>query len=618
MSKRDFEVSRWKTSEHKRAFNIEKRDVINEERRTVEVAFSSEDPYLRWFGYEILDHSPESIRLGRLQDGGAVLMDHDHRDLVGVIDNVKIDGDRVGRATLRFGRSDRAQEVFTDIVDGIRKSISVGYRVHNMVLESEKSDDEPVYRVSDWEPFEISLVSVPADPTVGVGRSAEPPKVTDNSEDSKMSDNEKSLEKNQEKPAPVEAPAVSIKPEDLAAARDDARRQELARIRDIESIGAEFECKDLAQEAIAKDHSVDQFRQAVLAKMAADRGNAGAIPEIGLSGREADRYSFTRAMAALANPDSRRLREAAAFEFEVSEAAQNASGRRSFGFMVPPDVMMRDLNVGTTTAGGHTVATELRGLIDMLRNRSVINQVGATMLTGLEGNVAFPRQTTAATGYWVAEGGSPTESQQVFDQVTMSPKTFGAYTEYTRQLLMQSSIDVEQFVRNDLTRVLALGIDLAALYGTGASNQPTGVSQQSGINAPTAFAAANPTFAEVVAMESAVAEDNADAGSLAYVCRTDMRGHFKTTEKFSSTGQTIWEPGDTVNGYSVGVSNQVTAGDLFFGNWSELLIGLWGGLDVMVNPWALDTSGGVRIVALQSMDIAVRHPVSFAFNNDGV
>ena len=204
------------------------------------------------------------------------------------------------------------------------------------------------------------------------------------------------------------------------------------------------------------------------------------------------------------------------------------------------------------------------------------------------------------------------------EQVPLTPKTFGAFTEYTRQLLLQSSIDVEGFVRNDLARVLALGIDHASLYGTGSSNQPTGVSQQSGINAPTSFAAANPTFAEVVTMETEVAVDNADEGALAYVCRPDMRGYFKSTEKFSSTGMTIWEPGNTVNGYGCGVSSQVTAGDLFFGNWNDLMIGMWGGLDIMVNPYALDTSGGVRIVALQSMDIAVRHPVSFAFNNDGV
>lgn len=602
-------LKKYQNEVQRRAFTLGNKASIDEEKRTVEVAFSSEDPYLRGFGYEILDHSPESIRLGRLEDGGAVLVDHDARDHVGVIEKVSIDGDRMGRATLRFGRSQRAQEIFTDVVDGIRKSISVGYRVHSMTLEKERSDDEPVYRVDDWEPFEVSFVAIPADATVGVGRSAE----MKESEEAIMPEENKVLETKAQ-----DAPAVVVDKVDVAAERDAARKDELARIREIEAIGKQFDCKELADEYTSKGHGVEQFRQAVLADIAKKNdAGPGAIPELGLSERDVERYSFVRAMAALANPDNRRLREAAAFEFEVSEAAQEASGRRSMGFMVSPDVLKRDLSVGTATAGGHTVETELGGLIDILRNRSVINQVGATMLTGLQGNVAFPRQTGAATGYWVAEGGAPTESQQTFDQVPLSPKTFGAFTEYTRQLLLQSSIDVEGFVRNDLARVLALGIDLAALYGTGSSNQPTGVSQQSGINSPTSFAGANPTFAEVVTMETEVAVDNADEGALAYVCRPDMRGYFKSTEKFSSTGMTIWEPGNTVNGYGCGVSSQVTAGDLFFGNWNDLMIGMWGGLDIMVNPYALDTSGGVRIVALQSMDIAVRHPVSFAFNNDG-
>jgi len=593
-----------------RSFSLGKKN-IDEEARTVDVAFSSEDPYLRFFGYEILDHDASSVRLGRLQSGGAVLVDHDSRDHVGVVESVKIDSDRVGRATLRFGRSARSQEVFTDVVDGIRKSISVGYRVHAMTLESEREGEEPVYRVSDWEPFEISFVAIPADSTVGVGRSSIP---YQSAKEDTMSTESQVAETRAQDPA---APAVAKI--DVAAERDAARKEELTRIREIEAIGKQFGCSDLADEFVSKGHNVEQFRQAVLAKMAEDNeAGAGAIPEVGLSEREADRYSFIRAMAALANPDNARLRKSAAFEFEVSEAAQEASGRRSMGFMVPPDVLKRDLTVGTATAGGHTVETELRGLIDILRNRSVINQVGAMMLTGLQGNVAFPRQTGAATGYWVAEGGAPTESQQSFDQVPLTPKTYGAFTEYSRQLLLQTSLDIEGFVRNDLARVLALGIDLASLYGSGAANQPTGVSNQAGINAPTAFASANPTFAEIVAMESAIAADNADEGTMAYVCRTDMRGHFKSTEKFTNTGQTIWEPGNTVNGYNVGVSNQVTAGDLFFGNWQELIIGMWGGLDIMVNPYALDTSGGIRIVALQSMDIAVRHPVSFAFNNDGV
>lgn len=586
--------------QHVRSFNlgIAGREAIQEEARTVSVAFSSEEPYLRWFGYEVLDHNSGSVRLGRLQDGGAVLMDHDTRDLVGVIESVTIDSDRVGRATLRFGRSARAQEIFTDVVDGIRKSISVGYRVHRMVLESEKSGEEPVYRVNDWEPFEVSLVSVPADATVGVGR------------------NHSSIRSEiiMETVIPVVAPVPAVHiPVDVTAEKNAARSDELTRMRGIEAVAKNFGYKDLGNESIDKGHSLAEFQQIVLAKMAVDKENVGDIPSLGLSQKEVKAYSIVRAMRALANPDSRSTREEAAYEFEVSEAAQTASGRRSFGFMVPPDIMQRDLTT-VVGQGGYTIATSVEPLIDLLVNRSVIAQVGATVLTGLQGNVSFPRQITGAAGYWVAEGAAPTESQATFDQVLLSPKTYGAFSEYTRQLLMQSSLDVEALVRMDLARTLALGIDNAALYGTGATNQPRGVKNTVGINAPTAFVGAFPTFAEVILMETMVAEDNADVDALAYVLRPDMRGDFKTKLKAAGVSGFVWEDGNTVNGYKVGVSNQVVTGDLFYGNWNALMIAMWGGLDIMVNPYALDTSGGVRITALQSMDIGVRTPVSFAYN----
>jgi HK97 family phage major capsid protein len=203
-------------------------------------------------------------------------------------------------------------------------------------------------------------------------------------------------------------------------------------------------------------------------------------------------------------------------------------------------------------------------------------------------------------------------------QVTMSPKTLGAFTDITRLMMMQSSLDIEALIRNDLSTALALAIDLGALAGSGSSGQPTGIKNVNGINAPTAFAAANPTFAEIVAMETAVAEDNALMGNLAYILPAGMYGALKTATKDAGSGQFVVEPGNTINGYRAIVSNQVTAGDLYFGNFSDLLVGMYGGLDITVDPFTNSTSGTVRIVALQTMDVAVRHAVSFAFNNDGV
>ncbi|HHW4681245.1 MAG TPA: HK97 family phage prohead protease, partial [Xylella taiwanensis] len=148
---------------------------VNAEARTVELAFSSEAAEVpTWWGLEVLGHGPGEVRMQRLNDGAALLMDHNHRDQIGVIESASIDSDQRGRAVVRFGRSERAEEIFRDVIDGIRKHVSVGYFAHAMEL-IEKRGDEPVYRVTDWEPFEISIVGVPADPSVGVGRSLEKP-----------------------------------------------------------------------------------------------------------------------------------------------------------------------------------------------------------------------------------------------------------------------------------------------------------------------------------------------------------------------------------------------------------------------------------------------------------
>jgi len=248
----------------------------------------------------------------------------------------------------------------------------------------------------------------------------------------------------------------------------------------------------------------------------------------------------------------------------------------------------------------------------------------STLLTDLNGNIAIPRMTGGATGYWVGEGNAPTESQQAFDQVTLSPNTVAAYTEFSRKLLLQSSMDIEALVRGDLARVLALAIDYAAINGSGSSNQPKGILNQTGIGAVVGGTnGLAPIWSHVVDLETEVAIDNAAIGSLHYLTNTRVRGKLKQTEKAASTANFIWSEGGELNGYSTAVSNQVpsnlTKGSssgicsaILFGNFADLLIGMWGGLDIQVNPYSLDTTGSVRVTAFQDCDIAIRHPESFA------
>lgn len=361
-------------------------------------------------------------------------------------------------------------------------------------------------------------------------------------------------------------------------------------------------------------------------------------PEIGMSDNDIRNYSLVRAIRAMTNhlQGNPRALEEAAFEMEMSQEVARRMGRDPRGFFIPFDVQMRgrppeqrDLVVGTPTAGGNLVATDLLAgsFIELLRNRMVVRQAGATMLTGLVGDIAIPRQTGGATAYWVGEGNAPTESQQAVDQVALSPDTVGAFTDYSRKLILQSSIDVENFVRSDLTAILALAIDYASLHGDPATdpNQPRGVANVTGIGSVVGGDnGAAPDWADIVNLETEVAVDNADVGRLAYISNAKVRGKLKQTEKASNTAQFVWtDTPNPLNGYNALVTNQVRSdldkgasigvcSAIFFGNWADLIMAFWSGLDILVDPYTQGTSGTVRVIALQDVDIAVRHVQSFA------
>jgi HK97 family phage major capsid protein/HK97 family phage prohead protease len=565
------------------------------EERTFEFPFSSEYPVARYFGNEILSHESKAADLSRLNDGAPLLFNHNPDRVIGVVERAYIDGNkRRGYARVRFSRNSFAQEILSDVKDGVLRNVSFGYSIDKM--EERGSGD---FVATAWSPYEISVVSVPADPGVGIGRSLQ--------DDTAAS----------AAPTPDPIPSMENTTPDLAVVRAEAAEAERARISDITSLCTKHGMEDLGRQMVESGRSIDEARAAVLDKLNIPQETVTMqAADIGLSEKESRSFSFLRAINYLSNPTDRSAREAAAFEIEASEAAAAKLGRQSRGITIPQDVLRRDLNVGTASAGGNLVATELDAgsFIDLLRNASALDQAGATVLTGLTGNVAIPRQSGAATAYWVAESGSPTESQQTVDQVSLVPRTVAAYTDFSRRLMIQSSIDVENMVRSDLASVIALKIDAAGLYGTGSNSEPLGLKNTTGIGTED-FAAAAPTFAEVVALESDVATANALLGTPVYLMNAAMRGNLKTTKKDAGSGIFIMENGE-VNGYRGVLSNQVASGDLWFGNFADLIIGYFSGLDLMVDPYTHSTSGTVRVVAMQDCDIAIRHPESFSRGND--
>lgn len=598
---------------------------VDAENRTLEFSFSSELPVERWFGKEILSHKSGAADLSRLNNAAPLLYNHDMDELIGVVEKSWMGSDNRGYARIRFSKNARAQEIMKDVEDGILRNVSFGYQIKDLELTKlNKETDEREYTATSWEPFEISLVTVPADPTVGIGRSAEDaPKelvaILERAQDnfSKTNAGLTAAPKG-EKMDPKETPV------DVKVVADEAAKAERVRAASITAMGERLGQTDLARQLVESGKTIDEARAAFLEKVPGKQiALNGREAEVGLTEKELGKFSFLKIMAALANPTDRKLQEAAAFEREVSEAAAVKSGKSARGFMVPVDVLRqkRDLTVGSATGGGYTVATELEAgsFIELLRKKSIVQQAGARVLNGLVGNIAIPRQSGAGTAYWVAESGAPTESQQSVDQVTMSPKTVGAYTDYSRKLLLQSSIDVESFVRQDLATVIALELDRVALYGTGSSNQPAGLKPGlNGYNTASQeinFAGDTPTFAEVISLETAITSLNAEAPNMKYLINATMQGALKGAVKVSSYPVFILENGQ-MNGYSTMVSNQIASGDVWFGDWSQLILGFWSGLDLMVDPYSNSTSGTVRIVALQDCDIAARHFESFARGNN--
>ena len=579
-----------------RTIDLSKARAIDEDKRTVRIGVSSETPVERSFGMEVLGHSEEEINMEFMESKTApLLLDHDMTKQIGVVEEFKLDQSAKRTiAVVRFGKSDLAEEVFRDVVDGIRMNISVGYRVDK--LERQNKDDETYYRAS-WTPMEISSVSVPADQSrlVGVGRSKD--KQTLNTTKVKIMENEKK-----------EINLDEVRTQSV----DEARKEFQKNSKEIIDLGVRHNKRDLANQAIKDGVSVEEFRGELLENISNDV-TLETPSEIGLTEKETKRFSIMKAINAMANPTDRKAQEAAKFEFECSDAAQRAYGKSAQGVMLPEEVMrnwnQRDLSAGSD---GDLIGEDYRGgdFIDVLRNNSAVMPM-ATMLNGLTGDVKIPRKSAASTAAFISsEGGASGESEFTVGNVSLSPKTLGAHTDVTRQLMIQGSMDIENLIRNDLAQSMAIAIDDGALEGSGSSGNPKGITNTTGINTVSLSSAAAPTFAEMIEMETSIRVDNALMGNLGYIVHPTNYGFLKSKEKASNTAQFV-AVNDEINGYKAIVSPQLTVNNYVFGNYADLLIGMFGGLDIVVDPYSNSTSGTVRVVALQSVDTAVRHATSF-------
>ncbi len=597
---------------------------IDASARTVQLAWASEDPYERWWGVEILDCAPDSVRMGRLMRGAPLLFNHDPNELIGVVESVSIDEDRVCRAAVRFASTEDAEEAFTLVREGVLRNVSVGYRIHAMQLEEER-EGVSTYRVTDWEPLEISMVSVPADPTVGVGRSAADfghyAPFQPSNQECTMTDIVKS-------PA---APQSAVQPTQVAPSADH-RDADLARRDQIVELGVKYAgylTLNDVQDACRSGKSVAEVQELVIAKMTAKHSDTRGA-HIGLSSREVGQYSVARAVAAMVEGNWSK----AGLEREASEAAGKLFGMGTKGLLVPFDVLSRDFTVGTAAEAGNLVQTQLRPdlFADVLRNRLALGNLGVTMLYGLTSNIDLPRKTVGSTAAYVTEIAAAAETQPNTGKVTMSPKRISTFIEFSKQAVIQSSMAVEPMLRGDLNSEIAVRIEDAAINGSGAGANPRGIRNVSGIGSVIGGTnGAQINWGHIVGLESACANANAEPDvNAGYLVNTRTRGWTKTTQKATNL-PFIWDGGATpLNGYRAAVTNNVpnnlTKGtasgicsSVIFGSmWDMLVVGTFGAVEILLDEITQAPNGMNRLLVNAFADVGCRRPANFAVMDDAL
>lgn len=677
-----------------RSFKIA-RDKISDKDRTIELAFSSEEPVERWGENEVLGHEKGEYDFSRLNNAHPLLLGHEEHDpesQIGVIESARVDSDKVGRALVRFGDSPKAEQTFKDVKNGIRVHVSVGYD-RTGIVESKKSSNGMMTTRYRWIPSHIALVPVPADTTVGVGRmkkrlcpdcdgdgvcpycgggSANDP---DGDEDKACEHcrgsgkcqgcggdgyietaKSKSVDSQLKSKEQVKIMSTTVDEKELRAnaakeAREalQNRRKEL-RLRG-DNILKDFpagadKIRQIIEEAIETDEDVEKVSYRMLREAGQIKpAKIITMEGLGMSQREQGCYSVGRAIQSVvkrAKPGSKEAPLPDGLEGEVHEAmAQRDLGFSPGGFLIPCDApissrtlsrrdrrrMGRDMQVNIFGQGGATVPTILTvPIIELLRNRMVTKRLGVRELAGLEGNILIPRQTAAGTAYSVSEIAPLTISNQQIDQIAVLPHRVGAMGQYSKQLVIQSALDVESFIRDDLMKVIAIDWDRLIIAGQGANSEPLGILNTPGIGSVTFGASA--TYAKLVSFHTAVAAANADVGDMAFVTTPTTEGAWRSEAKLLTGATTVaafalWEgpfeadsPDGIAAGYRAASTNQVPGNLAMFGVWDEILHCIWGGFDVVVDPFSQAPNAEIRIVMNTWGDVAVRHPQCFAVSSD--
>jgi HK97 family phage major capsid protein/HK97 family phage prohead protease len=593
---------------------------------------SSEAPVERYFGTEVLSHADGAVRMDRLAGRAApLLFNHDWNDPIGVIEGARLAEGRL-MVDARMFSTARAQEIATMVEEGLR-NVSIGYEIEEVTQDEKRG----IYTATRWTPLEVSIVTVPADASVGIGRASDEQAKTvrvvraaPEPAAAAASPGVPTMAENQVAAGQPAAPRVEVTEDHTQ--RIGAREAERQRRDAIVSLGKANKIDERAvsgwiQDGTAMDKVADEILQIMQERGEANRT---AVSSVGLSSRETQRYSLFRAVRAMwrGHLEPRFIAEAA-FELECTRELQKKLGRHGeSSILVPGEILQRPVGAEHASRamstipgakGGYLVNVENMGFIDILRNRSVSMAMGARVMSGLVGNVQIPRQTGKPSVTWQAgEGTSVTAADQTLGQLSMTPKTAIVITDVSEQLLRQSSPSAESFVMADLAKDIAIdGVDNAVINGTGGA-QPLGIKNTTGVT--TGQDASSATYGKILGFVSAAAASNAIRGNPGFVTNAAGAAVLMQKQRFSSTDTPLWD-GNIMDGSLVGframASEQLASSNLIFGSFDEVVIGEWGVLEL-----AMD-SGGTRfnqaqvgIRAMWMVDVLLRYPQAFVVSTN--
>ena len=602
-----------------RTFALEFDRAEGEDNRTMSISFASEEPVLRSFGWEILSHERGDIDFDFIDSGRApLLLSHDPETQIGVVESAKLsETERKSRAVVRFGKGALASEIYRDVQDKIRANISVGYTITELMKQDETRDGEDVYRAK-FQPREISVVSIPADTQVGIGRADKAKPIIE----------KKKMEN-------TKTEVVSETPNFDAEKIVSERLAERAKTnKEILALAARHNKRELADHAIANNTDIDVFRGQLLSQIESKPLDSVDEP-IDIAPKEAKRYSLLKAL----NASSRGDWQGAGFEAEMSQESALKRGKQPQGFYVPDfawngNHQKRELTVGTNASGGFFAPSAQLGSewIDALRANMVLPGLGMQIMSGLSTKIQIPKVSAGASAAFVAESGAVSDNTQTTAQLTLVARTLGARTSCSRLLLLESDPSIEAIVRNDLVAAVANKIEDVLIEG-GGSNEPTGITQVGGNLGTVALGTngAAPTWASITNLVKEVETDNAaiNAGTLGFLTNPKAKSKLANTAKVGSSDSVMIlnDPWNALYGYPMAITtncpSDLTKGTgsalsaMIFGDFSQLIMASFGGgPDILVDPYSSSNDGTVKILIFSEIDSAVKHDESFAVITD--